>query len=115
MMYIEGTSELMFLSGCFFVLSSLRPIRDTISLGYCKKDVTPVRGQWSYVFLALTHRYGIIHNMVNYGSCNGLLLFWYHAITWTNVGMLSIETLPIIVNEILIETWKFSLKIAFDS
>ena len=23
----------------------------------CKKDVTPVRYEWSYVFLALTHRY----------------------------------------------------------
>ena len=25
-------------------------------MGQCKKDVTPVRYQWSYVFLALTHR-----------------------------------------------------------
>ena len=23
----------------------------------CKKDVTPMRYRWSYVFLALTHRY----------------------------------------------------------
>ena len=28
-----------------------------ISMGWCKKDVTPVRQQWSYAFLALTHRY----------------------------------------------------------
>ena len=27
------------------------------SMGKCKKDITPVRQQWSYVFLALTHRY----------------------------------------------------------
>ena len=30
---------------------------DLMSMGQCKKDVTPVRYQWSYVFLALTHRY----------------------------------------------------------
>ena len=28
-----------------------------ISIGLCKRDVTPVRQQWSYVFLALAHRY----------------------------------------------------------
>ena len=28
-----------------------------ISLGYCKNDVTPLLTHWSYVFLALTHRY----------------------------------------------------------
>ena len=38
---------------CFgFLLSCM-----TISMGKCKKDVTPVRWHWSYVFLALTHRY----------------------------------------------------------
>ena len=26
-------------------------------MGYCKKDVTPLLTHWSYVFLALTHRY----------------------------------------------------------
>ena len=30
-----------------------------ISMGYCKKDVTPLLTHWSYIFLALTHRYGI--------------------------------------------------------
>ena len=30
-----------------------------ISMGLCKKDVTPLLTHWSYVFLALTHRYGI--------------------------------------------------------
>ena len=27
-----------------------------ISLGYCKKDITPLLTHWSYVFLALTQR-----------------------------------------------------------
>ena len=27
------------------------------SMGWCKKDVTPVRYQWIYIFLALTHQY----------------------------------------------------------
>ena len=26
-------------------------------MGWCKKDVTPLLTHWSYVFLALTHRY----------------------------------------------------------
>ena len=26
-------------------------------MGYCKKDVTPLLMRWSYVFLALSHRY----------------------------------------------------------
>ena len=26
-------------------------------MGYCKKDVSPLQMHWSYVFLALTHRY----------------------------------------------------------
>ena len=28
-----------------------------LSMGQCKKDVNPVRYHWSYIFLALTHRY----------------------------------------------------------
>ena len=28
-----------------------------ISMGWCKKDVTPLLTHWSYIFLALTHRY----------------------------------------------------------
>ena len=28
-----------------------------ISMGYCKKDLTPLLMHWSYIFLALTHRY----------------------------------------------------------
>ena len=26
------------------------------TMGYCKKDITPLLTHWSYVFLALTHR-----------------------------------------------------------
>ena len=31
-----------------------------ISMGQCKKDVTPLLMHWSYVFLALTHQHGFI-------------------------------------------------------
>ena len=31
---------------------------------WCKEDVTPVRSQWSYVFLALTHRFDVIRDDV---------------------------------------------------
>ena len=34
----------------------------TISMGLCKKDITPLLMHWSYVFLALTHRYDTFHN-----------------------------------------------------
>ena len=30
-----------------------------ISMGQCKKDVTPLLAHWCYVFLALTHGYGL--------------------------------------------------------
>ena len=42
--------------------SQLPVVWDTItviSMGECKKDVTPVLMHWSYVFVALTHRYDI--------------------------------------------------------
>ena len=32
-------------------------IQWTISMGQCKKDVTPLLTRWSYIFLALTHPY----------------------------------------------------------
>ena len=32
----------------------------SVSMGQCKKDITPLLTQWNYVFLALTHRYGIV-------------------------------------------------------
>ena len=31
-----------------------------ISMGLCKKDVTPLLSHWSYVFLSLTHRYEVV-------------------------------------------------------
>ena len=31
-----------------------------ISMGQCKKDVTPLLAHWSYIFLAPTHRYNVI-------------------------------------------------------
>ena len=37
----------------------LTKTHDTIPLGWCKKDVTPLLKHLSYIFLALTHRYGI--------------------------------------------------------
>ena len=30
---------------------------DTIEMGLCKKDVTPLLTHWSYIFLALTYWY----------------------------------------------------------
>ena len=51
-----------------FVIKSVRShkfikhsdkIQSIISMGYYKKDVTPLLTHWSYVFLALTHRYKI--------------------------------------------------------
>ena len=35
-----------------------------ISMGWCKKDITPLPMHWSYAFLVLTHRYikGILQN-----------------------------------------------------
>ena len=32
-----------------------------ISMGYCKKDITPLLSHWSYVFLALTHQHKEAH------------------------------------------------------
>ena len=40
-----------------------------ISMGYCKKDVTPLLTHWSYVFLALTH-----HVMLLWGDLMGNIL-----------------------------------------
>ena len=39
--------------------SKLTQISVVISMGLCKKDVTPLLTHWSYIFLALTHRYGV--------------------------------------------------------
>ena len=34
-------------------------------MGQCKKDITPVREQWSYVFLALTHPFSMMTRLHN--------------------------------------------------
>ena len=36
-----------------------------ISMAQCKKDITPLHQQWSYLFLALTHRYHLLINVSN--------------------------------------------------
>ena len=37
-----------------------------VSMGWCKKDVTPLPTHWSYAYLSLTHRYMI--TIYDYGS-----------------------------------------------
>ena len=44
-----------------------------ISMGLCKKDITPVLQQWNYVFLALTHRYTVM-----------ILCYWF-SLSWNYV------------------------------
>ena len=49
--------------------SKLTSISVTILMGQCKKDVTPLLTHWSYVFLALTHWYGITtRSELQYGT-----------------------------------------------
>ena len=48
-----------------------------ISMGWCKKDVTPLLTHWCYVFLALTHRSG--QHWVHFSSCClGGSVLWLH-------------------------------------
>ena len=42
-----------------------------ISMGQCKKDVTPLLMHWSYIFLALTHRY------IVFARWNCIITRWY--------------------------------------
>ena len=51
------------INGCLFI-SCLKLATKQISMGYCKKEVTPVRYQWGYVFLALIHWYQGIHQWI---------------------------------------------------
>ena len=44
---------------CELALICCGPVR-VISMAQCKKNVTPLLTHWSYVFLVLTHRYGVI-------------------------------------------------------
>ena len=39
-----------------------------ISMSYCKKNVTPLLRHWSYIFLALSHRYSMITTSGGCGS-----------------------------------------------
>ena len=52
---------------------------EIISMGLCKKDVTPVLTHWSYVFLVLTHRSGVI----TWNSCSSV---WYKTTVVSSVG-----------------------------
>ena len=84
-----------------------------ISMGWCKKDVTPVREQWwSYVFLALTHWGRVTHICVSkltiIGLDNGLSPGRRQAIIWTNAGILLIGPLGTNFSEILINIHTFS-------
>ena len=48
------------------IVLSLCNTISSISMGKCKKDVTPSLTHWSYVFLALTHRYYAYHPPTKY-------------------------------------------------
>ena len=43
-----------------------------ISMGKCKEAVTPVRQQWSYAFLVLTHRF-VLYNLQNNSAFKELI------------------------------------------
>ena len=51
-------------------------------MGQCKKDITPLLMHWSYVFLALTHRYSIL---LSNPPCDKLLIFLSECGTTTNI------------------------------
>ena len=43
------------------MMAVMAPGSTPISMGLCKKDVTPLLTHWSYVFLALNPRYEVLH------------------------------------------------------
>ena len=50
-----------------------------ILMGWCKNDVTPLLTPWSYVFLALTHRYKLqIFTTKKHGWIIACCLVWWH-------------------------------------
>ena len=53
------------------------------SMGYHKKDVTPLLTHWSYVFFALTHRNGFI-SFVLWWSEYWPVVEFYHVSTYLN-------------------------------
>ena len=61
-----------------------------ISMGSCKKDVTPLLQQWGYVFRGLTHRY--------YSKCTTMNIYIYKRlyITWI-ICPWKIRKIPLLV------------------
>ena len=50
-----------------------------ILMGWCKKDITQVRWQWSYIFLALSHHCWWHDKARSQGICNnGIVLLGYY-------------------------------------
>ena len=49
-----------------------------------KKDVTPVRKQWSYVFLALTHQYITLNQVLVFLIVITTCLCYMHVSVWWN-------------------------------
>ena len=61
MFYVSITNNWLFIARVWPRSQGLPPVAgaywETNSMGWCKKDVTPLLTHWSYVFLALTHRF----------------------------------------------------------
>ena len=73
---------------CWLLWTIYRIIsRKHISMGLCKKVVTPLLTHWSYVFLALTA------GVKRHNWHNGLASIMHHYITYNNRNGLSIEPL----------------------
>ena len=63
-----------------------------ISMGLYKNYVTPLLMHWSYIFLALTHRYEFVDYII-IGWGRGLSPIQHQTIIWTNADLLSIRPL----------------------
>ena len=59
----------------------LHHVKRSLSMGQCKKDVTPLLTHWSSVFLALTHRY-IVHPVIR-SIFHSMLSFVVVRYSWT--------------------------------
>ena len=55
-------------------------VKATILMGSCKKNVTPVRPQWSYVFLEITHRYSVLTTSWTWSCCKIDSLIWIRVV-----------------------------------
>ena len=70
--------------------------------------------QWSYVFLALTHRYDVI--ILNQHCFRQWLVSWHHqGITWNKYVFLSIKPIGTQIYKILIDVQIFSIKNALEN